>query len=204
VDFHGVLDAVDGGIIGMPSAGRPRFRRTVRFAGRRLYHAAFLRYESPYMPIRLSLLGCLFAASFARAGTIEAQPINELWINPGFATLHFQSDKDLNGNNRGLGGEYRFSTVASVTAGRFYNSDRMWSNYVGVYYQPWRVGPFRLGAVLGAFDGYPKMRDGGWFPAVIPAVSYEYERVGVNIGIIPTYKDRLYGGISFQAKLKLW
>jgi hypothetical protein len=27
--------------------------------------------------------------------------------------------------------------------------------------------------------------------------------VGLNVGIIPTYKDRLYGGVSFQLKFKL-
>jgi hypothetical protein len=33
-------------------------------------------------------------------------------------------------------------------------------------------------------------------------LSYEYERVGINVAIIPSYKDRLYGGISLQLKLK--
>lgn len=156
------------------------------------------------MKLRLVLSLSLLAASTAHAQLIESQPLSELWVNPGFVTWHFQSDKDLNGNNKGLGGEYRFSTVASVTAGRFYNSDRMWSNYAGVYYQPWALGPVRVGAVIGGFDGYPKMRDGGWFPALIPALSYEYQRVGVNVAVIPTYKDRLYGGISVQLKVKLF
>ncbi|WP_229414289.1 hypothetical protein [Zemynaea arenosa] len=156
------------------------------------------------MKLRLALSLSLLATSAAHAQLIESQPLSELWVNPGFATWHFQSDKDLNGNNKGLGGEYRFSTVASVTAGRFYNSDRMWSNYAGVYYQPWALGPVRVGAVIGGFDGYPKMRDGGWFPALIPALSYEYQRVGVNVAVIPTYKDRLYGGISVQLKVKLF
>ncbi|MEG0884489.1 MAG: hypothetical protein RSH52_24955, partial [Janthinobacterium sp.] len=89
----------------------------------------------------------------------------------------------------GRGAEYRFSTVASVTAGRFYNSDRAYSNYLGVYYQPIKVGPLRVGAVVGGFSGYPKMRDGGWFPALVPTISYEYQRVGVNIAIVPSYKD---------------
>ena len=62
----------------------------------------------------------------------------------------------------------------------------------------------KLGAVVGAFDGYPKMRDGGWFPALIPAATFEYKRVGVNVAIVPTYKDRLHGGISVQLKFKVW
>ncbi|MYM22239.1 hypothetical protein GTP46_06240 [Duganella sp. FT135W] len=150
----------------------------------------------------LCIVGLALLAVAANAETIEPAPLNEVWLNGGFYTYHFQRDKDLNGANGGIGAEWRFSTVASATAGRFYNSDRAYSNYLGVYYQPLKFGPVRVGAVLGAFDGYPKMRNGGWFPAAIPTLSYEYERVGVNVAIIPTYKDRLYGGISVQLKLK--
>ncbi len=134
---------------------------------------------------------------------VEAKPLTELWLNPGFYSYHFQRDKGLNNSNYGFGAEYRFSTVASVTAGRFYNSDRKYSSYLGIYYQPFTVGPVRIGAVVGGFDGYPKMRDGGWFLAAIPMLSYEYGRVGLNVAIVPSYKDRLYGAISFQLKLKV-
>ena len=135
---------------------------------------------------------------------IEAEPKREFWIDSGFWTAHFDSDKHLNGNNKGLGVEYRFSGTAAAVAGRFHNSDRAWSNYAGVLWQPYAVGPVRVGAALAAFDGYPKMRSGGWFPAVIPTLTYDYGRVGVNVGIIPNYKNRLYGGISLQVKLKVF
>ncbi len=149
----------------------------------------------------------LASSSMAQAqtvGMIANEPLSETWLNAGFYSYHFQRDKNLNDGNPGLGAEYRFSTVASATAGRFYNSDRAYSNYLGVYYQPFHVGPVRVGAVIGGFNGYPKMRDGGWFPALIPTVSYEYKRVGVNIAIVPSYKDRLYGALSFQLKLKVF
>lgn len=149
-----------------------------------------------------ALAATLFACSSACAQETERR--NELWIDTGFATYHFDSDAELNGRNPGVGLEYRFSDTMAVTAGRFYNSDYEHSRYVGLYYQPWNYKGFRFGAVVGAFDGYPKMRDGGWFPALIPAISYEYQRVGVNIAIVPSYKDRLYGGISLQLKFKLW
>jgi len=135
---------------------------------------------------------------------IESEPNSEFWLDSGFATAHFDSDKDLNGANKGLGAEYRFSGTTSATIGRFYNSDRQWSNYAGVIWQPYAIGQVRVGLALAAFDGYPKMRDGGWFPAAIPTLTYEYKRVGVNVGIIPSYKDRLYGGISLQLKFKLF
>jgi len=135
---------------------------------------------------------------------IEADPRSEFWLDSGFATYHFNRGKDLNGANWGLGFEYRFSGTMAATAGRFHNSDREYSSYAGVIWQPWALGPVHLGAAIAAFNGYPHMRDGGWFPALVPTLTYEYGRVGVNVGVIPSYKDRLYGGISVQLKLKLF
>lgn len=148
------------------------------------------------------LAATLFACSTASAQ--EAASSHALWITTGFATYHFDSDVVLNGRNPGVGLEYRFSDTMAVSAGRFYNSDFAHSRYVGLHYLPWQYKGVRFGAVVGAFDGYPKMRDGGWFPALIPAISYEYQRVGVNVAVVPNYKDRLYGGISVQLKFKLW
>lgn len=134
---------------------------------------------------------------------IESKPLGELWLNPGFYSWHFDRDKDLNNGNYGFGAEYRFSTVASATAGRFYNSNRHYSNYVGLYYQPFAIGPVRVGVVAGGFNGYPKMHEGGWFATVIPMLSYEYGRFGLNVAIVPSYKDKLNGAMAFQLKFKL-
>lgn len=135
---------------------------------------------------------------------IDPAPSRAWWLDTGFATWHFNRDKDLNGANRGLGAEVRLSGTLAATAGRFYNSDRVYSNYAGVIWQPYAIGPVRLGAALAAFNGYPHMRDGGWFPAAIPTATVEWARVGVNVGIIPSYKDRLYGGVSVQLKVRLY
>lgn len=163
--------------------------------------------KSKSIVLAAALLACSAGARAELANPfnlIESAPLHQVWINGGFYSYHFNRDKDLNGSNGGIGAEYRFSTVSAVTVGRFYNSDRAYSNYAGMYYQPFALGPFRLGAVIGAFDGYPKTRDGGWFPAVIPTISYEYQRVGLNLAIVPSYKDRLYGALSFQLKLKVF
>lgn len=135
---------------------------------------------------------------------IDPAARSEFWLDSGFVTAHFDSGKDLNGANKGLGAEYRFNGAMAATVGRFYNSDRQWSNYAGVIWQPYAIGPVRVGLVIAAFDGYPKMREGGWFPAAIPTLTYEYQRVGLNVGIIPSYKDRLYGGVSLQLKFRLF
>jgi len=157
---------------------------------------------------RIVLLSLPLIAPLAQAAhpftKIEAAPESAFWIDSGFLTAHFDSDDGLNGNNKGLAAEYRFSGTMAATLGRFHNSDRAWSNYAGVIWQPYALGPLRLGAALALFDGYPRMRGGGWFPAVIPTLTHDWERVGVNIGIIPSYKDRLYGGVSVQFKLKVF
>ena len=134
----------------------------------------------------------------------ESAPVRAFWIDSGFATWHFNQNKNLNGGNRGLGFEYRLADGVALAAGRFVNSDRAYSNYAGVIWQPWSIGPVRVGAAIAGFNGYPKMRDGGWFPAAIPTLTYEYKRVGLNVGVIPSYKDRLYGGMSVQLKLNLF
>ena len=160
-------------------------------------------------PLHVAAVCAVCLATFpARADEwftrIDAAPRSEFWLDTGFATAHWDTDKDLNGANKGLGAEYRFSGTMAATVGRFYNSDRAWSNYAGVIWQPYAVGPVRVGLALAAFDGYPNMRHGGWFPAAIPTLTYEYRRVGVNVGMIPSYKDRLFGGVSRQLKFKLF
>ncbi|XYJ12475.1 hypothetical protein ACSUZJ_10945 [Telluria sp. B2] len=171
--------------------------------------AATIRTPAAALALLLTLmLTLLLTSPLAQADnpftTIEAAPKSEFWIDSGFLTVHFDTGEDLNGNNKGLGAEYRFSGTMAATAGRFRNSDRAWSTYAGLLWQPYALGTLRLGAAFAAFDGYPRMRDGGWFPALIPTMTYDHERVGVNIGIVPSYKDRLYGGISVQFKLKVF
>jgi predicted porin len=158
------------------------------------------------MKMLIATLACMLALPaqaddlFAK---IDPAPMRELWIDTGFATWHFDSDKDLNGSNPGVGLEYRFNGATAVTAGRFFNSDRVHSRYAGVIWQPYALGPVRLGVVAAAFDGYPKMRGGGWFAALIPVATVEFEDFGLNVGVIPSYKNRLYGGVSLQLKFRL-
>jgi len=48
------------------------------------------------------------------------------------------------------------------------------------------------------------MQNGGWFVAAIPMLSLEYQRVGVNLAIVPSYQNRLHGALSLQLKVKLF
>ena len=78
------------------------------------------------------------------AAAVAAEPQNAL-AHVDLGMVLYQN-KDLNGANHGLGLEYRFSGTMAATAGRFYNSDREYSNYAGVIWQPWALGPVRIGA----------------------------------------------------------
>ena len=128
---------------------------------------------------------------------------NRLWLNAGFYSAHFDTNKGLRNANPGLGFEYKVDDTWSATAGRFINSDNAHSSYIGAYYQPWTLAGAKLGVVGGAFNGYPKAFNGGWFPAVIPVATWEGQHVGLNVALVPPLKDRLYGAVSFQLKFRL-
>lgn len=148
----------------------------------------------PLLALALALLAGMARADF---------DTSRLWVNAGFYSAHWDTDKGLRNANPGLGVEYKLDSTWSATAGRFINSNNAHSSYVGAYYQPWTVAGIKLGVVGGAFNGYPKAFNGGWFPAVIPVASWEGERFGLNLALVPPLKDRLYGALSFQFKVRL-
>lgn len=151
-------------------------------------------------------LACLLCASLA-ALTAQAQAqaqfdASRLWVNAGFYSAHFDTDQGLRNANPGIGLEYRIDPNWSATAGRFLNSNNADSSYVGAYYQPWTYAGVKLGVVAGAFNGYPKAYNGGWFPAIIPTATLESGHWGLNVALVPPLKDRLYGALSFQLKYR--
>ena len=147
-------------------------------------------------------LACLLFASTAALSAHAEFDASRLWVNAGFYSAHFDSDKGLRNANPGIGLEYRIDPQWSATAGRFRNSDNADSSYVGVYYQPWTYAGVKWGGVIGAFNGYPNAFNGGWFPAVIPTATLESGHWGLNVALVPPLKDRLYGAVSFQLKYR--
>lgn len=129
--------------------------------------------------------------------------MHELWLTTGFVSYHFQTDQHLRNDNAGAGLEYRYSSNSAIAAGRFNNSDWQTTRYAALFYQPVKWRKASLGGVIGLFDGYPRMNNGGWFIAVIPAISIEYQRLGANLAVIPTFHNKLHGALSLQFKFKL-
>jgi hypothetical protein len=68
---------------------------------------------------------------------------------------------------------------------------------------PYQINGIKLGAVVGAFNGYPNAYDGGWFPALIPVAAIEGSQFGLNVAFIPTVSNKLHGGVSFQLKYRV-
>jgi hypothetical protein len=60
-----------------------------------------------------------------------------------------------------------------------------------------------IGLVAGGFSGYSSTNNGGWFPAVLPALSLEGDWIGLNLIMIPTVSNRVAGSFSFQIKFKV-
>jgi hypothetical protein len=145
----------------------------------------------------------VYAGGSSFIGILEPEDRNELWLNAGMYSYHYDKSQNFNNNNIGAGAEYRFSSVASITVGGFKNSDRTHSNYAGIYWQPIALGPVNFGIVGGSFNGYSSTNNGGWFPAIFPAATIEGKWVGANIFFIPTVGDRVHGAISLQLKLKV-
>lgn len=142
----------------------------------------------------------------AQATPAESSP--QVWLNAGTYSQHFNRDKNFRENNTGFGAEVWLGNDHALMGGTFMNSDDERSRYAAYQWRPlhWQPAGIHVGAgiTLGAFDGYPRYRNGGWFPAALPVISVEYKWVGVNVLFVPTIADRLDGAISLQLKLRVW
>jgi hypothetical protein len=144
------------------------------------------------------------SASLTNIGWVEPSPINELWVNAGMQSYHFAKDQNFNNNNLGLGVEYAFNTVASVTVGEYSNSLRHQTNYAGIYYHPIELGPIKVGIVAGVLNGYPAMNQGHYTPTLLPAISIEYKWIGANLYFIPPINNTTYSVLSAQLKFRIF
>jgi hypothetical protein len=142
------------------------------------------------------------AASTAPAFDLDANR-GEVWLNVGGFSRHFSRGNGYNENNLGLGVEYRTSAEVSYMAGAYYNSVRKTTTYAALNWQPWTVGPIKLGATVGVMDGYPSLAKGGTFFAAVPMATWEGKRYGINVGVIPSI-GKVDGAVIVQFKLRVY
>jgi hypothetical protein len=164
-----------------------------------------MRTRTSWLLIRI-VLG--FCTVFSRANAADQEFSPQVWINPGIYSRHFDRSTDFRENNIGLGAEVLLTPDHALMSGSFINSQRARTHYGAYQWRPlhWQPGgtDVSLGVLVGAFDGYPRYRDGGWFVAPMPLLAIEGKRVGVNLTIVPTLKDRVDGALAIQVKLKVW
>ena len=132
----------------------------------------------------------------------------QVWISPGIYSQHFDRSKHLRDDNPGLGVEVALARDHALLGGTYINSNRARTRYGAYEWRPlhWRVAGLDVGAgvALGAFDGYPNYRHGGWFVAPLPVLAIEGTRFGANLSVIPTIRNRLDGALAVQVKLRIW
>jgi hypothetical protein len=149
-----------------------------------------------------------FLAGISSVCAEDAQTFPQVWLNPGFFSWHFQRDKDLRGDNWGVGVEVAFKPDHGVMAGNFINSDGARSRYGAYLWRPLHWRPYGVdvsaGVALGAFDGYQSVNNGGWFVAPMPLLSVEGRRLGANFSVVPTIDDKVHGAVVLQLKLRVW
>lgn len=194
---------------GCSRRGSHRTQTAVQYAVGVQLTERFLAHPLLWLAGRLLFLSCLAGfAPCAHAQTAPAQWSPQVWLNAGTYSHHFDRSKDFREDNVGFGAEAWFAENHALMAGTFINSDRARSHYVAYQWRPlqWQLADFKFGAgiTLGAFDGYPRYQNGDWFPAALPVFAIEYKRVGVNIFLVPTIRDRLDGAIALQFKLRVW
>lgn len=165
------------------------------------------------------LVGLACAGLTAAAGASPAAPADagepgdafrrEVWVASGFLSYHVRNRDRYRQGNSGIGGEWRFSRQWQLNVGHYNNSVGRDSNYFQVAWMPAIFGNekalrLRAGASLGVVNGYPQARGGGYFPTLVPVVSVEWKRVGLNVVYIPTVGGRVDGAVALQLKARLY
>jgi hypothetical protein len=163
---------------------------------------------------RKRLCALVLASSALRAAAAQAdaapqeQTWPQVWLNPGIYSQHFDTSKGLRNDNIGFGAEVLLAQDHLLMAGSFINSNRARTHFGAYEWRPlhWQFSGFDVGAgiAVGAFDGYPNYRNGGWFVAPLPILAIEGRRLGANITLIPTIANRFDGALAVQLKLRVW
>lgn len=154
----------------------------------------------------IALLACsLSAPALASYGT-EDQPEHELWVTSGFLSHHTQNSNRYNQHNDGLGVEWRWTADWQFNAGHYRNSVRHGSTYAQMGWTPLQTAlpldlRLRAGASVGVINGYSRVRDGGYFATLVPMVTVETGRIGLNLVYVPTIGKRVDGAFALQLKL---
>jgi hypothetical protein len=153
--------------------------------------------------LRFALLA--FAMLLSMTATAQ-EPGLQIWITPGMISDHGSEQHDYNEKNTGFGVEAFITPRHGLVAGRFENSNYEHSRYIGYHWRPLQLplGGLRLsaGMAFALVDGYSDVNDGRPFPAVLPAVSAEFWRLGAHLIYVANPKHS--GAIALLFRFRVW
>lgn len=132
------------------------------------------------------------------------------YLQLGGWSKHFQNNQSYNESHNTAGFEVEFDTQTKSTYGllftTFENSHWASSRQVAVSakrcFQPFAFSKGCLGFTAGFIDGYHKINEGNFFPALIPKLNFEYRKVGVDFLCVPA----VHSSASFcavQGRIKM-
>jgi hypothetical protein len=123
----------------------------------------------------------------------------DTWLSVGGGSVHFCQSCAYNNFNPGLGIQKDYSNDLRLIGGVYYNSYYKATFYAGGSYQPIQYGLIKFGLMGGLVTNYNTLT----IPVmVLPALSIEGERVGVDVLGFPSVGNRT-GLVTANLKYKL-
>jgi hypothetical protein len=125
-------------------------------------------------------------------------PAADFLISPAIFSYHFEDKEKLNNDNYGIGLQFDLKKNLSINLGQFKNSDYRNSNYLTSSYYFHSVSDFKLGVLIGGFDGYPNENSGNFFLAALPVINYKKKYIQLNFSYVPKINNHLKSAAMVQ------
>ena len=138
----------------------------------------------------IQLVSLYFFSSFIAA--------TDVLISPAIFSYHFEDKEKLNNDNYGIGLQFDLKKNLSINLGQFKNSDYRNSNYLTSSYYFHTVSDFKLGVLIGGFDGYPNENSGNFFLAALPVINYKKKYFQLNFSYVPKINNNLKSAAMVQ------
>ncbi len=122
----------------------------------------------------------------------------DVFISPAIFSYHFEDKEKLNNDNYGIGLQFDLKKNLSINLGQFKNSDYRNSNYLTSSYYFHSVSDFKLGVLIGGFDGYPNENSGNFFLAALPVINYKKKYFQLNLSYVPKISNNLKSAAMVQ------
>jgi len=125
------------------------------------------------------------------------------WLLTGFVSKHFSQDSQLEDYNAGVFFEHDFDRRWGAIVGEYRNSGNIQSRVLAALWQPLRSGPFSVGLLAGALNGYVQLNHGHDAAAALPFFSVATHRFIAKLICVPPVIKTAAAVCSLQAGVNL-